>query len=227
MPSCAARSTTPPPTHFWRRPTFQFGAFLPEIVLSVCLQQLKEVLAKQMELGFEAAEVPSSYLLDLEKEPPLEGRSTNKRGKRGRGSDKWQSKKQRARNGPPPLPPPAEPTLLQKLLSSEIKRDRSRLLQAFRFMTLNAFFDNWPGKPLEYPLVTVGDGGGIEGSGAERTQPAAAVAAEGAAAAECSEESDCVTDGGAMEEEEEGAAGGSEEQGCSGEQTDGATELKG
>ncbi|CAA7406139.1 unnamed protein product [Spirodela intermedia] len=188
-------------------------------------RQLKEVLAKQMELGFEAAEVPSSYLLDLEKEQPLEARSTNKRGKRGRGSDKWQSKKQRTRNGPPP-PPPAEPTLLQKLLNSEIKRDRSRLLQAFRFMAMNAFFDHWPSKSLEYPLVTVGASGGIEGSGGERTQLPAT--AEGAAPAECSDESDCVTDGGgAMEEEEDGAAGGSEKQGCSGEQPEGATELKG
>lgn len=48
-----------------------------------------------------------------------------------------------------------EPTLLQKLLNSDIKRDRHRLLHTFKFMALNNFFKDWPAKPLEFPSVKV------------------------------------------------------------------------
>ena len=141
------------------------------------MQQLREVLEKQVELGFEAAEVPSSYMVEREREPP------NRRGKRGRGRDKSRTKRQRPRNGLPPLLPPKE-TLLKKLLSSEIKRDASHLLQVFRFMTLNSFFDFWPEKPLEYPQLTCNGVDLQEGN--EKTE---------VGAGERSEESDCVTDG--------------------------------
>ncbi|XP_078436030.1 GATA zinc finger protein [Wolffia australiana] len=177
-------------------------------------QQLKEVLKKQRELGFEAAEVPSSYLFDSEKQPQYN------HGKRGRGSDKWQAKKQRPRTGQPP-PPPVVPkqSLLQKLLSSEIKRDASHLLQVFRFMTLNTFFDHWPEKPLEFPNLTFGDGqisqfadggdgGGGSGGCGEGTQTNELGAGK-QQAGEISEESDCVTDGrGSSDDEDEGVVGG-------------------
>lgn len=48
-----------------------------------------------------------------------------------------------------------EPTLLQRLLSSEIRRDRHHLFQVFRFMVMNSFFDDWPEKPLKFPVVMV------------------------------------------------------------------------
>jgi cleavage and polyadenylation specificity factor subunit 4 len=48
-----------------------------------------------------------------------------------------------------------EPTLLHKLLSSDIKRDRHRLLHTFKFMALNNFFKDWPDKPLQFPIVKV------------------------------------------------------------------------
>jgi cleavage and polyadenylation specificity factor subunit 4 len=48
-----------------------------------------------------------------------------------------------------------EPTLFQKLVSSDIKRDRHRLLHTFKFMAQNNFFEDWPDKPLEYPSVKV------------------------------------------------------------------------
>lgn len=43
-----------------------------------------------------------------------------------------------------------EPTLLEKLLSREIKREKSHLLQVFRFMVNNSFFSEWPNKPLKF-----------------------------------------------------------------------------
>ncbi|KAH7548399.1 hypothetical protein JRO89_XS14G0119600 [Xanthoceras sorbifolium] len=93
-------------------------------------EQLKEILAKQAELGVEVAEIPSHYLSDSEKQPY--GREENTRPK---------------------------PTLLQKLLSTDIRRDKSRLLQAFRFMVMNTFFKDLPEKPLKFPLVIVKENG--------------------------------------------------------------------
>lgn len=43
-----------------------------------------------------------------------------------------------------------EPTLLEKLLSPEIKREKSHLLQIFRFMVNNSFFSEWPNKSLNF-----------------------------------------------------------------------------
>ncbi|WOL16198.1 hypothetical protein Cni_G24980 [Canna indica] len=135
-------------------------------------QQLKEVLAKQAELGVEVAEIPPGYLSQSENQadgeennsrgPNTNNHFSNKHNKRGRhGQEKWQSKRSKLRNDSSAVPAPIiksrEPTLLQKLLSSDIKRDNSKLLQVFRFMSLNSFFEHWPDKPLEFPSVTVKD----------------------------------------------------------------------
>jgi cleavage and polyadenylation specificity factor subunit 4 len=43
-----------------------------------------------------------------------------------------------------------EATLLENLLSREIKREKSHLLQIFRFMVNNSFFSEWPNKSLKF-----------------------------------------------------------------------------
>ncbi|XP_042517886.1 uncharacterized protein LOC122091804 [Macadamia integrifolia] len=124
-------------------------------------QQLKEILEKQAELGVEVAEIPPNYLSEFdtqvcgredEKKVYIKNRrSRNKYGKRGKcGKDSSSTM---------PAPMMRQPTLLQKLLSAEIKRDKSHLLQAFRFMLMNSFFKDWPEKPLIFPSVTVRDMG--------------------------------------------------------------------
>ena len=52
-----------------------------------------------------------------------------------------------------------EPTLLKKLLSNDMKRDKTHLLQALRFMVMNSFFKDWPEKPLNFPKVIVEETG--------------------------------------------------------------------
>lgn len=148
-------------------------------------QQLKEVLVKQAELGCEVAEIPSHYLSDSEKQvqgadqnrPAFnkKGRSRNRSNKRGRHENDRFGKKQRPSNNNPAntndqnaskqmqrtgnhntsTVPKRDPTLLQKLLSADIRRDRSRLLQVFRFMVMNSFFKDQPEKPLMFPTVIV------------------------------------------------------------------------
>ncbi|KAK6804755.1 hypothetical protein RDI58_002539 [Solanum bulbocastanum] len=155
-------------------------------------QQLKEILAKQAELGFEVAEIPSSYLSDTEKQVdgmeqkrPLSRKERfqkrfNKKEKFNR-NDRF-SKKRRFGNsdssntcdqkGFPAgkqdvnresvtqvTKSARESTLLQKLLSSDIRRDKRRLLQVFRFMTMNSFFKDQPGKPLRFPRVLLKETG--------------------------------------------------------------------
>ncbi|XP_071936736.1 uncharacterized protein [Coffea arabica] len=152
-------------------------------------QQLKEILAKQAELGCEVAEIPSSYLSDSEQQVHESKESTrtfskkrnfqNKFNKRGRfnqndcfskmeavaNHDSFNANnhngrlvKQRLANDNLISHRSAskrEPTLLRKLLGSEIRRDRHHLFQVFRFMVINSFFDDWPEKPLEFPVVMV------------------------------------------------------------------------
>ncbi|XP_004230066.1 uncharacterized protein [Solanum lycopersicum] len=155
-------------------------------------QQLKEILAKQAELGFEVAEIPSSYLSDTEKQVdgmeqkrPLSRKERfqkrfNKKEKFNR-NDRF-SKKRRFGNSDSPntcdqkdfptgkqdvnresvtqvTKSARESTLLQKLLSSDIQRDKRRLLQVFRFMTMNSFFKDQPGKPLRFPRVLLKETG--------------------------------------------------------------------
>ncbi|KAK1374154.1 NUFIP1 domain-containing protein [Heracleum sosnowskyi] len=152
-------------------------------------QQLKEVLVKQAELGCEVAEIPAHYLSDSEKQvhgaeqnhPAFNkrGRSRNRSNKRGRHENDRFGKKQRPSNKDPAnmndqsaskqmqrtrnndtiTVQKREPTLLQKLLSADIRRDRSRLLQVFRFMVMNSFFKDQPEKPLMFPTVIVKETG--------------------------------------------------------------------
>lgn len=141
-------------------------------------QQLKEILAKQVELGVEVAEIPPSYLCEpdelvIKKETmqvtdgPSVNRFDKRRGKRqgrdkrhsnrGPDRDNWRSKRQKSRNKEEAPSVKREPSLLEKLLSADVKKDKIRLMQAFRFMVLNDFFKQWPAKPLEFPIVTVKD----------------------------------------------------------------------
>ncbi|KAK2634483.1 hypothetical protein Ddye_029275 [Dipteronia dyeriana] len=135
-------------------------------------EQLKEILAKQAELGVEVAEIPSHYLSESERQGngreentrPLtkRGRFKNKHYKRGRNNRKDPAKKQKLLEEDSLKTTSfnkRKPTLLQKLLSTEIKRDKSSLLQLFRFMVTNSFFKDWPEKPLNYPLVVVKESG--------------------------------------------------------------------
>ncbi|XP_073008847.1 uncharacterized protein [Typha latifolia] len=143
-------------------------------------QQLKEVLSKQAELGVEVAEIPPDYLSEPENQlhgkgnegktlfrtdrPP--NRYNNKRGRRGKGD--FRDKRPRLRDDAstaPAAPKIKEPTLLEKLLSADIRRDRFRLLQVFRFMHLNSFFDHQTEKPLEYPSIL------MKQTGLEATNP--------------------------------------------------------
>lgn len=137
-------------------------------------QQLKEILAKQAELGVEVAELPASYLSELENQiskREVERRPWNKQNKfqnkynkrnnRHGKENRW-AKKQRSGGGessPASISNKRKPSLLQKLLINDVKRDKSRLLQVFRFMLSNSFFKDWPKKPLEFPLIIVKDEG--------------------------------------------------------------------
>ncbi|XP_009618075.1 uncharacterized protein [Nicotiana tomentosiformis] len=145
-------------------------------------QQLKEILAKQAELGCEVAEIPSSYLSDSEKQGdgreqkrPLSRKERfqkkfNKRERFNR-NDRFSKKRRfgnsdssntRDQNGSTAgqvTETAREPTLLQKLLSSDIRRDKRHLLQVFRFMTMNSFFKDWPEKPLRFPQVVLKETG--------------------------------------------------------------------
>ncbi|KAM7267794.1 hypothetical protein ACFE04_009960 [Oxalis oulophora] len=132
-------------------------------------EQLKEILAKQAELGVEVAEIPSHYL--SESNTRADGREDNRRQrnkksgwqnkndrKRKNGKNNRFNKKQRLEDGngtPNASYNQRKPTLLEKLLSADIKRDKSRLRQVFRFMVMNSFFKDYPDKPLEFPLVSV------------------------------------------------------------------------
>ncbi|KAM1018498.1 hypothetical protein ACFX2C_040122 [Malus domestica] len=135
-------------------------------------EQLKDILTKQAELGVQIAEVPSHYLADSNQGHIKEdnetltkkGRSSNKFGKREKYDrkdrfSKRQRSHQRDSSSDPSFdkrePNKREPTLLQKLLSADIRRDRSHLLQVFRFMVTNSFFKDCPDKPLKFPTVAV------------------------------------------------------------------------
>ncbi|XP_058114925.1 uncharacterized protein LOC131257957 isoform X2 [Magnolia sinica] len=136
-------------------------------------KQLKDILAKQAELGVEVAEIPPNYLSETENQGGKrddmkmgrnrKGRFRNKYDKRGdHGRENGWAKKQKLeqdKQSLPSVPSKRNPTLLEKLLSADIKRDKSHLLQVFRFMMLNSFFEGGPKKLLEFPLITVKDVG--------------------------------------------------------------------
>ncbi|KAL8216239.1 hypothetical protein R6Q57_023076 [Mikania cordata] len=114
-------------------------------------QQLKEILAKQAELGCEVADIPASYLLGSNKQNRRE-KQHYKRGKfhnkRGTSFQDRIGKKARP-NGQKPN---HQPSLLQKLLTQDIKSDKNRLLQVLRFITANSFLT---AESLRFPAVTV------------------------------------------------------------------------
>ncbi|KAF3682864.1 putative protein-like isoform X2 [Capsicum annuum] len=155
-------------------------------------RQLKEVLAKQAELGVEVAEIPSSYLSDTDKQVDLRDQrrplsrkerfqkrfnkidkfnrndrfskkrrfgnsnSSNTRDQKGFPAGKVNVNRESATKAAQIA---RKPTLLQKLLSSDIRRDKRRLLQVLRFMTMNSFFKNQPDKPLRFPQVLLKETG--------------------------------------------------------------------
>ncbi|CAN6443119.1 unnamed protein product [Victoria cruziana] len=129
------------------------------------LQQLKEILAKQAELGVEVAEIPPGYLSGFQKDCARGHKNKFVRGpfktKYGRNAefrgDGRQVKRLDDKISPRSVLNNRKPTLLQKLLSVDMKRDNCRLLQVFRFMRTNNFFEHYPEKPLRFPLVTLGD----------------------------------------------------------------------
>ncbi|ESQ41845.1 hypothetical protein EUTSA_v10013325mg [Eutrema salsugineum] len=141
-------------------------------------EQLREVLAKQAELGVEVAEIPSHYLSNTDEQVNGDRGDNNgqfqyKDGRKGRfqnnrhnkrrhgGRDKF-SKKPRfedQNSSQESSITMRKPTLLEKLLSADIKRDKSQLLQVFRFMVINSFFQELPEQPLKLPLVMVEETG--------------------------------------------------------------------
>ncbi|XP_020414097.1 uncharacterized protein LOC18786222 isoform X2 [Prunus persica] len=154
-------------------------------------EQLKEILTKQAELGVEVAEIPSYYLEDSNqghrrednKSFTKKGRLPNNFGKREKYDKKDRfAKRQKSHHKDSSNDPSfskREPTLLQKLLSADIKRDRSRLLQVFRFMVTNSFFKDCPEKPLKFPTVAVKESGCNEDMAEELSSLAAKDASKG------------------------------------------------
>lgn len=134
-------------------------------------------MAKQAELGVEVAEIPSHYFAELENKFPRgeENRTFTKKDRFQNRYDKKRKHNRRERfsrnnrsedAGSPRAPPSSrksEPTLLKKLLSRDIRRDKLRLLQVFRFMVMNSFFKDGPEEPLKFPSVIITENGS-EGS---------------------------------------------------------------
>ena len=132
--------------------------------------QLKEVLAKQAELGVEVAEIPSYYLKNSDNQA-LQSEGKNKFTDKRKFQNKFNKKSDRKGRfakrqkfddkdfSESPSLKKRKPTLLQKLLSSDVKRDKSHLIQVFRFMVMNSFFKHCLDKPLRYPLVVVKEKG--------------------------------------------------------------------
>ncbi|XP_076898165.1 uncharacterized protein LOC143551657 [Bidens hawaiensis] len=136
------------------------------------LRQLKEILAKQAELGCEVADISGSYNFLLESSPKKQnprdrkherqqhykrGKFHNKRGAHFQDVDRY-AKKSRSRDqhsfkpNHETKPKKREPSLLEKLLTPDIKRDKTHLLQVLRFMTANSFFTE---ESLRFPPVIV------------------------------------------------------------------------
>lgn len=170
----------------------------PEItdaVANIWRQELKEILEKQAKLGCEVADIPSCYLSDSERQTDGTVKGQNILGKRERFQNKFDkrgkfhqndqvstrhrpgygsanfhdrndcfAKKQRLANG-------KDPSLLQKLLYSDVKRDKTYLLQTFRFMVMNSFFEDWPSISVRFPVVIIKESGDESGcSGKKKYQ---------------------------------------------------------
>ncbi|KAH1204056.1 hypothetical protein GmHk_17G050118 [Glycine max] len=136
----------------------------------VLQRELKEVLAKQAELGVEVAEIPSYYLKNSDNQG-LQSEAKNKYTDKRKFQNKFNKKSDRKGRfaekqkfadkdfSESPSLKKRKPTLLQKLLSSDVKRDKSHLLQVLRFMVMNSFFRHIPDKALRYPSVEVKEKG--------------------------------------------------------------------
>lgn len=142
------------------------------------MQQLLEVLAKQAELGIEVADVPSHYLSntdervhgdnganygnfqrkDGQKRKFQNNRHKQRRHGRKDKFDKKSSLDDKNSSQESPMTT-KKPTLLEKLLSANIKRDKIHLLQVFRFMVMNSLLKEFPKQPLKLPLITVEETG--------------------------------------------------------------------
>ncbi|CAI9282239.1 unnamed protein product [Lactuca saligna] len=139
-------------------------------------QQLKEILTKQAELGCEVADIPSHYLSGPEKHIQKHEKERFKKGKfQKKRGNKFQNdritKKTRSENPNKPTENKRDPSLLQKLLTKDIKRDQNHLLQVFRFMVVNSFFSGQPKKPLRFPDVIVRETGAGEVAGEVAGEP--------------------------------------------------------
>jgi cleavage and polyadenylation specificity factor subunit 4 len=134
-------------------------------------QRLKEILRKQAELGCEVAEIPRDYLSDSENFNKRgfnkDRRQNNFKNRRGRGrfgknnsftansdqpsEESFPNKKQRVEKK-------ENKTLLQKLLCSDVKRDKSHLLQVCRFLVINCYLKEYKSENkemLKFPHVVV------------------------------------------------------------------------
>ncbi|PWA94792.1 Nuclear fragile X mental retardation-interacting protein 1, conserved domain-containing protein [Artemisia annua] len=133
-------------------------------------QELKAILEKQAELGIEVAEIPSYYHSDPDDQNPRGSNSSGHRKQSHRGQKhgrernkkgKFQNKRRtRFQDNQVTKRPKKEfakrhPSLLQKLLSRDIKRDKNHLLQVFRFMAVNSFFTGESNNSLTFPSVVV------------------------------------------------------------------------
>ncbi|KAI4370721.1 hypothetical protein MLD38_019039 [Melastoma candidum] len=131
-------------------------------------EELKKILAKQAELGCEVAEIPSHYLTGAKGRERDQSTATsgppNKKG-RFKKRERFGRRNKRDRfNKKPRQDNPCsslssgkkrDPSPLRKLLTKDIQKDKSRLLQVFRFMTTNSFFEPQAGESLRFPAVIV------------------------------------------------------------------------
>lgn len=134
------------------------------------MQELKKILAKQAELGCEVAEIPPHYLTGNDGRRDTSAVTVGPPTKKGR-FEKWDrlgrrnkrdryGKKQRLDNTNSSQGSSVKksvPSLLRKLLCKDMENDKSRLLQVFRFMTMNSFFEQPPEESLRFPIVMVNE----------------------------------------------------------------------
>ncbi|KAK9815260.1 hypothetical protein WJX72_000809 [[Myrmecia] bisecta] len=134
---------------------------------------LQEVLRKQRAMGLDRAAGTSDMILDS---PGMgrgygrgfdQGRGRGARGGRGGRFDggrfpdarhaEWQPAENQQAGQDAGMEAP--PTLLQKLLAKDIRRDRSHLLQCLRFLVDNNYLLDLGKKPLVFPLPPAQDSG--------------------------------------------------------------------
>ncbi|GAQ88045.1 Zinc finger domain containing protein [Klebsormidium nitens] len=132
--------------------------------------RLREILQQQRALGVVGSETEAAAMLDGGKRQAVEGPGGRpERGvcffflkghcRKGRRCQFLHQRTPRGERGPggpgndrrrQNQVAKRAPTLLEKLLAPEIRKDKSHLLQSFRFMVNNNFFLEWPQQPLKY-----------------------------------------------------------------------------